>query len=145
MSFEQIQFDTSLLVALVAVLVLAFVVCRRVGMGTLSHFPTAWTPTQRAALRGAQVAVGLVVAVAWIVSFHLINEIPGPLLDHGLPQPQFARRLIFPLALTLLLLLTLVNDWPRGRPSWIPWIVLIGVVGMALAVIGPVAERLMSP
>jgi hypothetical protein len=47
--------------------------------------------------------------------------------------------------MTLLLLLTLVNDWPRGRASWIPWIALIGVVGMSLAVIGPVAERLMSP
>ncbi len=145
MSFEQIQYNTSLLVALVAVLVLAFVVCRRVGMGTLSNFPTAWTPTQRAALHGAQVAVGLVVAVVWIVSFHLINEVPRPLLDHGLPQTQFAMRLIFPLSLTLLLLLTFVTDPPRGRPSWIPWLALIGVVGMSLAVIGPVAERLMSP
>src|SRR5260370_4601825 len=145
MSFEQIQYNASLLVALVAVLVLAFVVCRRVGMGTLSNFPTAWTPTQRAALHGAQVAVGLVVAVVWIVSFHLINEVPRPLLDHGLPQTQFAMRLIFPLALTLLLLLTFVTDPPTGRPSWIPLLALIRVGGMFLARTRPLADPLVTP
>jgi hypothetical protein len=114
-----------------AALVQLSVCLRRILTGYRSSYPASWTTRKLLVLSGAQIAIGLLTAVAWAFTFFSIQRAASP-FGHGIIVEEVGLPLFAALASTLGWLWAVT---PRAWSNRATYEIVAGFVALLLLVV----------